>query len=155
MKKIIILTLVLTVILATSITAFAFTETSPVEILAGLTGKTTGQLADIKYASGKSYGQIAYNEGQDVWEDFMIERFENKKALIKERLTDGSLSQEEADEFLAYLEEMQDFCLENSGCFGIMKDKADYNGFGMGKYFDKDNNRGMRPGFGRCGRGSW
>lgn len=154
MKKIIILTLVLAVILTTSITAFAFTGTSPVEILAGLTGKTTGNLANIKYASGNSYGQIAYNEGQDVWEDFMTERFENKKALIKERLADGSLSQEEADEFLAYLEEMQDFCLENSGCLDMMRDRNKNYGFGMGKNFDKGN-RGMGPGFGRCGRGSW
>ena len=55
-----------------------------------------------------------------MWEEFRNEMLENKKAILKERVDDGTLTQEEADQFLANIEEMQDYCLENGGGFGMM-----------------------------------
>ena len=79
---------------------------------------------------------------------------ENKKAILKERVDDGTLTQEEADQFLANIEEMQDYCLENGGGFGMMRNKGNNNGFGMGNGFG-NGAKGMGLGGGRCGRGSW
>lgn len=156
LNKILIIGLVLLIVLATSITAFAFTGRTPAEIVAGLTGKTTDETYKIRYESGKTYGQIAYDEGEDVWEEFRNEMLQNKKAIIEERVKEGVLSQEEADEIISNIEEMQDYCLENGGGFGMMRNIGKGNGFGMGNVFRNGNNGGMMGfGGGRCGRGSW
>ncbi len=159
MKKVLILVFILVLILATSITAFAFTGRTPAEIVAGLTGKTTEEVADLRYESGKTYGQMAYEVSEDAWEDFREEILENKKAILKEKVADGTLTQEEADEILSNMEEMQNYCLENGGGFGMMRNKSGNsfgmgNGYGMGNGFRNSGN-GMGFGGGRCGRGSW
>ncbi len=74
--------LLLLMILATTITAFAFT--------------------------GRS--QIAYDESRDTWVKFRDEMFENKKAFIEERVKDGTLTREEGDEILDNIEFMQENC---------------------------------------------
>ena len=153
MKKILIAVLILVLILATSITAFAVTGRTPAEIVAGLTGKTVEEVADLRYEQGKTYGQMAYEVSEEAWEDFRNEMLENKKAILKERVDDGTLTQEEADSIIANMEEMQDYCLENGGGFGMMRNKSG-NGFGMGNGF-RNNGNGMGFGGGRCGRGSW
>ena len=126
-NKILIIGLVLLIILATSITVFA------------ITGRT----------------QTAYDESEDTWEKFRDEMFENKKAFIEERVKDGTLTQEEADEILKNIELMQEYCLGAGGCgmgrgFGMMRNRlgnnSDYGNYGF---------RGMGFGGGRCGRGSW
>lgn len=152
LNKILILGLVLLFILATSITAFAVTGRTPSEIVAGLTGKSTEELAELRYESGKTYGQIAYDEGENVWEEFRNEMLKNKKAILKERVDEGTLTQEEADEILTVMEEMQEYCPENGGGYGMMRKFNNGNGFGMGNGF---RNGGNGFGGGRCGRGSW
>jgi len=127
-NKISIVGLVLLIILTTSITAFAFT--------------------------GRS--QIAYDESEDTWEKFRDEMFENRKVFIEERVKDGTLSQEEADEILENIELMQEYCLTYGGGygmgrgFGMMRNRLGNNS-GYGNY----GFRGMGFGGGRCGRGSW
>ena len=126
-NKILIIGLVLLIILATSITVFA------------ITGRT----------------QTAYDESEDTWEKFRDEMFENKKAFIEERVKDGTLTREEADEILENIELMQEYCLGASGCgmgrgFGMMRNRLGNNS-GYGNY----GFRGMGFGGGRCGRGSW
>ncbi|HOA19528.1 MAG TPA: DUF2680 domain-containing protein [Sedimentibacter sp.] len=126
-NKILIIGLVLLIILATSITVFA------------ITGRT----------------QTAYDESEDTWEKFRDEMFENKKAFIEERVKDGTLTQEEADEILKNIELMQEYCLGAGGCgmgrgFGMMRNRLGNNS-GYGNY----GFRGMGFGGGRCGRGSW
>ncbi len=159
-NKILIIALVLIMILAATVTAFAFTGRRPTEILAGLTGKTNEELAQMRYESGRTYGQIAYEEGEEVWEEFRDEMLENKKAILEERVTNGYLTQEEADEILNNIEEMQEYHLENGGGFGMMRNRSSNgNGFGMGNGFGNGNGfgygNGMGFGGGRCGRGSW
>ena len=126
-NKILIIGLVLLIILATSITVLAIT---------GIT-------------------QTAYDESEDTWEKFRDEMFENKKAFIEERVKDGTLTQEEADEILKNIELMQEYCLGAGGCgmgrgFGMMRNRLGNNS-GYGNY----GFRGMGFGGGRCGRGSW
>lgn len=126
-NKILIIGLVLLIILATSITVFA------------ITGRT----------------QTAYDESEDTWEKFRDEMFENKKAFIEERVKDGTLTQEEADEILKNIELMQEYCLGAGGCgmgrgFGMMRNRLGNNS-GYGNY----GFRGMGFGGERCGRGSW
>jgi len=126
-NKILIIGLVLLIILATSITVFA------------ITGRT----------------QTAYDESEDTWEKFRDEMFENKKAFIEERVKDGTLTREEADEILENIELMQEYCLGAGGCgmgrgFGMMRNRLGNNS-GYGNY----GFRGMGFGGGRCGRGSW
>ena len=126
-NKILIIGLVLLIILATSITVFAIT---------GIT-------------------QTAYDESEDTWEKFRDEMFENKKAFIEERVKDGTLTQEEADEILKNIELMQEYCLGAGGCgmgrgFGMMRNRLGNNS-GYGNY----GFRGMGFGGGRCCRGSW
>jgi len=126
-NKILIIGLVLLIILATSITVFA------------ITGRT----------------QTAYDESEDTLEKFRDEMFENKKAFIEERVKDGTLTQEEADEILKNIELMQEYCLGAGGCgmgrgFGMMRNRLGNNS-GYGNY----GFRGMGFGGGRCGRGSW
>ena len=126
-NKILIIGLVLLIILATSITVLAIT---------GIT-------------------QTAQDESEDTWEKFRDEMFENKKAFIEERVKDGTLTQEEADEILKNIELMQEYCLGAGGCgmgrgFGMMRNRLGNNS-GYGNY----GFRGMGFGGGRCGRGSW
>lgn len=155
-NKILIIGLVLLIILATSTTAFAFSGRTPAEIVAGLKGKSTEEVAQIRYESGKSYGQIAYEADEDVWKEFREEMFENRKAFIEERVKDGTLTREEADEILENIELMQEYCLGAGGGygmgrgFGMMRNRLGNNS-GYGNY----GFRGMGFGGERCGRGSW
>ncbi len=80
---------------------------------------------------------------------------ENKKAILNKRVDDGILSREEADEILQNIEEMQEYCIENGGGFGMMRNSfGKSNGFGTGNGTGNGGNRCMK-GFGanRQGRG--
>jgi hypothetical protein len=155
-NKIIIIVLVLLIVLASSITAFEFTGRTPAQIVAGLTGKNTEEIAEIRFESGKSYGQIAYDDSQDTWKKFRNEMFENKKAFIEERVKDGTLTREEADEILENIELMIENCpAYGGGCgmgrgFGMMR-----NSLGNNSGYDNYGFRSMGFGGSRCGRGSW
>jgi hypothetical protein len=81
--------------------------------------------------------------------------FENRKAFMEERVKDGTLTQEEADEILENFEIIRENCLGAGGGygkgrgFGMMR-----NQFGNGSGFG-NGGRGIGFGAGRCGRGSW
>lgn len=154
--KILIVSLVLIMVLAASITAYAFTVRTPAEIVADLTGKGAEEVAEIRYESGKTYGQIAYDESEETWdwEKFKDEMFENRKAFIEERVKDGTLTQEEADEILENFEIMPENCLGAGGGYGMGRGFGMMrNQFGNGSGFG-NGGRGIGFGAGRCGRGS-
>lgn len=141
-KKIIVIGLSATALAATSITAFAFSANSPAEIVAGLTGDSVENVTEQAVESGNTYGQIAYDEG--LWEEFSKEMLESKKAFLDEKVADGTLTQEEADEIYANILERQEYCNGTGGYGGMM-------GYGFG------SNSGRGTGFGQgrgCGR-SW
>ena len=157
LNKALIFSLVLIMVLAASITVYAFTVRTPAEIIADLTGKGTEEVAEIRYESGKTYGEIAYEAGEDTWEKFRGEMLENRRALLDQRAKEGILTQEEADEILENIEVMQENCPGTGGGygmgrgFGMMRIKlGNGNGFGS-----SGGNRGIGFGAGRYGRGSW
>lgn len=144
LNKIIIAGLTVFTIAATSITAFAFTYNTPADIVANLTGKTADEVTEQRYEFGKTYGQIAYDEG--AWEEFKEEMLQSKKAFLDEKVKEGTLTQEQADEYYNNMIERQEYCNSNGGGYGGMMG----NGFGAGN----GSGRGMGFGQGRgCGRG--
>ncbi len=144
-KKFIIGGLAVVILAATSLTAFAVTGGStPAEIVADITGKSLEEVTEQKFESGKTYGEIAYDEG--LWEEFNDEMLESKKAFLDEKVAEGVFTQEEADEIYANILERQEYCSGNgAGGFGGMM------GYGFGS-----GGRGLGQGLGQgrgCGRG--
>lgn len=136
LNKIIISGLAVLTIIATSITAFAFTYNSPAEIVANLEGKPVEEIIANRYESGKTYGQIAYDEG--LWEEYRNEMNENKKAFLDEKVIEGVITQEEANQYYNNMIERQEYCQGNgNGGYGMM-------GYGAG-----NNRQGRGMGLGR------
>lgn len=92
MKKIIIAGVAAIVLMAAS-TAYAFT-TGP-ELNSSTSGETT------------------YDEG--IWQEFHDEMLKNKKAFLDEKVDDGIITQEEADEIYGRMSERQRYCESNGG----------------------------------------
>lgn len=123
----------------TSLTVFAAAEyDSPQEALAGITGKTIEEIDDERYEEGKTFGEIAAEAGK--LDEFKEELFEQKKEIIEERVAEGSLSRENADEILERIEDNQATCFGNGG-----RGRGMMGGFGL-KF---GGGRGMMGGFGR------
>jgi uncharacterized membrane protein YgcG len=113
-------------LLATSFTAFAYTASSPAEILAGLTGKSVDEVTDERYETGLTYGQIAYDEG--LWEEYNEKMLESKKAYLDEKVKDGTITQEQADTIYENMQLRQQNCAANGTGGGMMG-----SGFGGGR----------------------
>ncbi|MGB4439030.1 MAG: DUF2680 domain-containing protein, partial [Sedimentibacter sp.] len=116
-KKIAVVILVVFAFAATSLTAFAYTNNSPAQIVSELTGNSIEEVTAVKNDNDITYGQIAYDEG--LWEEFNTEMLESKKAFLQEKVTDGTLTQEEADAIYANIEARQETCNGNgTGGYG-------------------------------------
>ncbi len=129
------------VVLTTAGVALAAEFKSPVEILSELSGQSIEDLRDQRL-EGEPYGAIAEEYGkQDEFRDQMLEQ---KKAILEQRVEDGVLTREQADEIedsLAAFCDGEDrgFCGQGFGAgFGM--------GFGGGRNGD---GRGLGRGFGR------
>ena len=125
----------------TSITVFAAAKyDSPQEALAGMTGKTVEEITQERFDEDKTYGEIAAEAGK--LDEFKEELFEQKKEIIEERVAEGSLSRENADEILERIENNQANCVGNgergSGMMG-----------GFGFKFGNGSGGGRGNGFGR------
>lgn len=66
---------------------------------------------------GKSFADIAKEKGVDV-EKLKDAILESRKALLQERVKDGTLTQEQADAILKQMESHISFCLENGAMPG-------------------------------------
>nr|WP_312579664.1 hypothetical protein [Sedimentibacter sp.] len=122
-KKFIIVGLAVVVLAATSLTAFAVTGNStPAEILTNITGRSTEEVTAQKLELGKTYGEIANDEG--LWEEFNDKMLENKKTFLDEKVAEGTLSQEKADEIYESILERQQY-FNSNGNGGMM-------GYGFG-----------------------
>ncbi|NLJ57427.1 MAG: DUF2680 domain-containing protein [Tissierellia bacterium] len=154
-----VLILVLLIAFATTLTAYAVTVSSPAEIVAKISGKSLDEVTEERFERGQTYGQLAYSEG--LWEEFREEMLKNRKALLDEKVANGSLTEEEAKEIYSNMEIRQEYCLERGGGFGMrnhFKQNRNDNygndnyGNGFGNY-GGFNNRNI-VGRGRC-RASW
>jgi hypothetical protein len=139
LKKLIVLGTAVLALGATTITAFASADyQNPAEIIAGLTGKSVDEIVEIRSTTEKTYGTIANDEGK--LQEFKNEMLENKKALLDQRVKDGTLTQAEADEIYNTIKENQVNC-DGSGNNG--------SGKRMGAGFGKMMGNGNGQGFGR------
>lgn len=94
---------------ATGVVAFADSSSkTPVEALAGITGKTVESLTSERNETNKSYGTIAKESGK--LEEFQKELLHIKKAALDEQVKAGTLTQEKADAILKEIEDNQANC---------------------------------------------
>lgn len=98
MKKILVGTLILSMVLGTSL---AFAD-SPPEIYQSLTGKTVEELHEMR-EEGKTLWEAAEEEG--VLEDLIEGIYEDAEEKLSAAVEEGKITQEEADEKLANLKE--------------------------------------------------
>ncbi len=124
-------------VLGTAGAAFAATYKTPAEIVSGLTGKTVEELNTAR-AAGTSYGTIASDAGK--LEEFKAEMLKQKKAILDQRVKDGTLTQERADEIYKAIEANQAIC-EGTGSARM--------GAGMGAGFGGGRGMGGGSGLGR------
>lgn len=103
-KRILTVGVMVLTLSATSLTAFAASNyKTPAEAVAGLTGKTVESVIAEKSESGKSYGTIAKDAGK--LEEFKEEHLEMKKDSLTQKVADGVMTQEKADEIISAIEE--------------------------------------------------
>jgi len=142
-KKFATIGAILLVVGATSITAFAaYAYNSPAEAVAGLTGQTVESVIAERSETGSSYGSIASEAGK--LEEFKNEMLEIKKDALDKKVAAGTMTQEEADEIIAAVEENQATC-DGTGSARI--------GQKMGAGFGGENCNGQGKGQGGVGRG--
>lgn len=109
MKKIALVLTVIFAVSAVSLSALAVSAyKTPAEIVAGLTERTTESVTEEKTESDKTYGTIASEAG--VLDEFKTQMLEQKKAYLAEKVADGTITQEKADELIAAMEENQADC---------------------------------------------
>jgi hypothetical protein len=146
-KKLIILGAAVLLIGATSVTALAATaDSTPAEIVAGLTGRTADDVLAEKTESGATYGSIANNAG--VLDQFKAQMLERMKAILDERVASGQITREQADAILAAKEANMQNCDgtgSGKGACGMG------GGFGAGTRGGMGSGRGMGRGAGACG----
>ena len=133
LKNMITASMVAVAISVTSVTVFAASKYgSPAEAAASLTGKSVDEVIRIRQEEKKTLGIQADEVGK--LEEFQKELLEQKKEVLKERVADGRLTQEQADEILANIETNQASCDGTGTGIGMR------NGLGFGQ--------GMRNGNG-------
>lgn len=143
-KKLAVLGTAVLAIGATSLTAFASSfYSTPAEAVAGLTGKTTEEIIAEKNETGKTYGTIADDAGK--LQEFKDEMLKSKKAILDERVKEGLMTQQEADDIYAAIKENQANCTGTGN--GMMGKQF---GAGFGKMMGQGQGRGQ----GGCGLGN-
>ncbi|WP_027363871.1 DUF2680 domain-containing protein [Desulfotruncus alcoholivorax] len=122
--------------------AYAATVKTPAEIVSGLTGKTVEELY-AERSTGKTFGTIASEAGK--LDEFKAQMLEQKKAVLDQRVADGSLTQEQADQIYNNIKNNQAAC-DGTGNAGI---GGKYGaGFGQGIGMGRGMNRGQWAGIG-------
>lgn len=95
--------------------AFAATLKTPAEISSELTGKTIAEVTQER-SSGKTYGQIANEAGK--LDEFKAQVLGQKKAVLDQRVAEGRLTQEQADEIYNNIKNNQAAC-DGTGSSGV------------------------------------
>ena len=142
-KKLFLLISIVTVLLigVASISYAATVYSSPAELVAALTGKSVDQAVADRQA-GDSYGAQALEAGK--LDEFQAARLELFKARLDQAVTDGQLTQAEADARLTAME------LRQETCGGTDIGNGQGSGCGMGGGMGRGNGNGA--GLGGCNR---
>jgi len=130
--------------------AYAAAST-PADIASGLTGKTVEELRNER-AAGKTYGTIAKEAGK--LEEFKVQMMEQKKATLEQRVKDGKLTTEKAEEILNAIKENQANCDGNGSAaigkkYGVGFGQGGGIGGGTGIGNGKGNGNGQNNGYGK------
>lgn len=147
MKKMILITAVIALVGAISIGAYAATTyETPAEAAAGITGQTVDQVVAERLETGKTYGTIADEAGKlDEFKDAMIQM---KQDVLDQRVADGAITQERADDIMAAVEERAATCDGTGPADGARLG----GGFGFGRSGETGRGAGQGQGYG-MGRG--
>lgn len=120
---------------------------TPADITAGLTGKTIEELRTER-AAGKTYGTIAKEAGK--LDEFKAQMMEQKKLTLEQRVKDGKLTPEKAEEIIQAIEENQANCDgENKAAIGKKYGAGFGQGSGMGEGNGLRNGNGNGNGYGK------
>lgn len=127
LKKMITASMLVAAISVTSVTVFAAsTYGSPAEAAASLTGKSVEEVIRIRQEEKKTL--VIQVEEVGKLKEFQKELLEQRKEVLKERVADGRLSEEQADVILANIETNQASCVGTATGIRMMKG----SGFGQG-----------------------
>jgi hypothetical protein len=127
--------------LSSGIVFAAVNTNTPADITSGLTGRTVEQVMQEK-ASGKTYGTIAKGAGK--LEEFKTESLASKKQVLDQRVAEGTLTQDKADEIYNLLKTNQENC-DGTGSSSIGKT----NGVGFGQGQVQGQGQGQGNGMGQ------
>lgn len=146
MKNIKKLVAVVTVVgmLGASGAVYAASAKTPAEITAALTGKTVEDVYKEKTA-GKTFGTVAKEAGK--LDEFKTQMIEQKKAVLDQRVKDGSLTQAKADEIYNAIKANQATC-DGTGSSQIGKKYGAGFGQGQGTGMGKGQGQGRGKGMG-------
>lgn len=122
-KCIILMTALLLIFQAGPVFTMAAVNKTPAGIVAELTGRSIDDIIKERMDTGKTYGRIAKESGK--LKEFQAECLKLKEAILKKDVSNGLLSQAEADSILAAIKANQAVC--------------------------DGNGRGQNQGYGRCG----
>jgi len=124
--------------------SYATGATTPAGIVSALTGKSV-EAVTAERAAGKTFGTIAQDAG--MLEEFKTEILEQKKAMLDQRVTDGNITQEQADTMVKSMETNQATCdatgsakIGQKSGMGFRQGGVQHSGGGMGM------GRGMNTG---------
>lgn len=108
MKKVIAISLLAVLLIATSLTTFAASYDSPADILSALTNRSVENLVQERTTTQKTYGELAIAAG--VSEQFRAEMLKMKEERLQERVANKTMTQEQADAIMAQIKERQATC---------------------------------------------
>ncbi len=91
---------------------------SPVAVLSDLTGKSADSLAERKMSTGKSFGEIASEEGKLI--EFRHEMLKMKKNLVVKQAETGAVSEKEACDIIANIKRCKG-CCDGKGSYRLKR----------------------------------
>jgi hypothetical protein len=155
-RKLVVSMSALVLVAATSIGVYAAENMSPAQSLSELTGISIEELYEAK--GDQTFGALA--QELEVEDAFRADMVANKLAIIEERVIQGTLTREVADEMIAVILENQENC-DGTGLnqgdlrlgLGLGQGNGMGNGerVGSGRGFGSRNGLGQRQGLGvRC-----
>lgn len=153
MKRLITGCITALVLAAMPVAAFAAAQT-PAEAAASVTGQTLEAVIAQKQESGKTYGAIAADAGKlEAFKAQMQQlRLDRVKALVEQ----GKWTQEQADEWIAAMEQRQAVCDGTGSGNGTGNGLCDGSGVGAGQGVrgaNRGSGTGRGPGNGGQGLG--
>jgi hypothetical protein len=121
---------------------------TPADIAAALTGKSVSDV-NKERETGKTYGTIAKDAGK--LEEFQVQMLEQRKAVLDQRVKNGEITQQQADDIYNAIKNNQATC-DGTGDAKLGKQYGMWRGNGQGT--GRGRGQGMMGRGARLGNGS-